>query len=78
MDEILVLPKIKEYELPMVKSCETLYRKIELLGIYHFLKSHMKGKVSYRSFGPMIGIDLPKQTLCDWLKNEDKYRMAST
>ncbi|KAF9160458.1 hypothetical protein DFQ26_005495, partial [Actinomortierella ambigua] len=76
----LVLPEFKEYELLMVKSCQPVHVKVELLDIYHYLKKrqrHIQTKVTYQSFGPMIGVSLPKQTFSNWIRNEGAYRNAA-
>lgn len=79
VDSMLVFPKSKEFELPMVKNCEPVHVKVELLDIYHYLVSRqddLNQRVTYRSFGPMIGVNLPNQTLSNWIKNESRYRAS--
>ncbi|KAG0336388.1 hypothetical protein BG004_008076 [Podila humilis] len=77
VDSMLILPRIKEYELRMVKSSTPLQMKIELLDIYHYLvrrQDQLNQRVTYRNFGSFVGLDLPNQTLSNWLQHEERYR----
>ena len=75
----LVLPTLGETHIPMIKVQLTLTEKVELLDIYHYLRSRQRDirqKITRTTFGPLIGIELPRTTLVDILKREADYRAA--
>ncbi|KAF9158982.1 hypothetical protein DFQ26_007037 [Actinomortierella ambigua] len=71
---------LKKRQKAVVKSCQSVHAKVELLDIYHYLvrrQDIVPHKVSMANFGPLIGVDLAKQTLSDWIRREDELRAAA-
>jgi len=77
MSAALVLPTKDLFEVRMVKVCETIKAKVELLDIYHYLgkrQDDLPFKLSKSNFGHLIGFHIPRTTLSSWLSREKEYR----
>ncbi|KAF9177376.1 hypothetical protein BGZ51_008819, partial [Haplosporangium sp. Z 767] len=64
----------------MAKVSHSLEQQVELLDIYHFLhgrKENLPMKLARSSFGPMIGVHLPRATVDRMLKREDELHAAA-
>src|SRR5690554_121132 len=80
MSTVLALPTADELEVPMTRACHTLEQQVELLDIYHYLhsrKENLSVKLTFRSFGPMVGITLPGSTLILMLQRESEIRASA-
>ncbi|KAF9402886.1 hypothetical protein BGZ76_007233, partial [Entomortierella beljakovae] len=80
MSAMFLFPSHDQFEIPMAKVSQNLATKVELLDIYHYLskrKQDLPRKLSYSSFGTLIGYHIPRSTLSSLLKREDEIRNAS-
>lgn len=75
---MLILPKYKEYRIPVAKKVVPAHVRIELLDIRLVARfEDTDTTVSYSTFGSYIGIDLAKQTLGEWFKKGDYFRKTA-
>ncbi|KAG0357900.1 hypothetical protein BGZ54_000138 [Gamsiella multidivaricata] len=80
MSVLMMFPDADGFEIPTARVSYTLEQQVELLDIYHYLydrKEDLRIKLSHSSFGPKIGVYLPKHSLEGMLKREDKIRAAA-
>ncbi|KAG0360632.1 Tigger transposable element-derived protein 6 [Gamsiella multidivaricata] len=64
----------------MARASHTLEQQVELLDIFHYLddrKEDLPIKLSHRSFGRMVGVNLLEGSLGRMLEREDKLRAAA-
>ena len=76
MAALIVFPTIDKFEIPLARVSRSLRAQVELLDIYHYLEKRKENvpffQLTLRSFGPALGINLPKSTFELMLKREDE------
>lgn len=71
----VIFPTADQFEIPLSRVSLSLETQVELLDIYHYLekrKENFSFKFTRHTFGPTMGIKLPKNTFYKMLKREDK------
>ncbi|KAF8928451.1 hypothetical protein BGZ58_009628 [Dissophora ornata] len=71
--------KPEDFGPPMAKVALPIRVKVEILDIYHYIKSQqvdIRHRVTLTNFGPSIGIRLPTTTLFNILRQEEDLRKA--
>jgi hypothetical protein len=64
-----------QFEIPLSRVSLSLETQVELLDIYHYLEKRKESfsfKFTRHTFGPAMGIKLPKTTFYKMLKREDQ------
>ncbi|KAF9078919.1 hypothetical protein BGX23_005769, partial [Mortierella sp. AD031] len=81
MAAVIMFPTADQFEIPRTRVSRSLRAQVELLDIYHYLEKRKENlpslKLSPRSFGPAIGVKLPRKTFERMLKREDELREAA-
>ncbi|KAF9079857.1 hypothetical protein BGX29_005886, partial [Mortierella sp. GBA35] len=81
MAALIVFPTVDKFEIPLARVSRSLRTQVELLDIYHYLEKRKENvpffQLTLRSFGPALGINLPKSTFELMLKREDELRAAA-
>jgi len=77
MTAVIVFPTADQFEIPLSRVSRSLEAQVELLDIYHYLNKrkenlHPSFKFTRHSFGPAMGVKLPRNTLYKMLKREDE------
>ncbi|KAG9063513.1 hypothetical protein KI688_004397 [Linnemannia hyalina] len=71
----------EDFEIPRARVSRSLRAQVELLDIYHYLEKRKENiqffKLSPRSFGPSIGVNLRRTTFERMLSREDELRAAA-
>lgn len=73
------MPKLDKTAINLAKVSYTISKKVEILDVFHYLSRRNAGlayKVSSRTFGPLVGLNIPKTTLNNMLMMEDDLRIA--
>jgi len=76
---LVLMPKLDKTAINLAKVSYTISKKVEILDVFHYLSRRNAGlayKVSSRTFGPLVGLNIPKTTLNNMLMMEDDLRIA--
>ncbi|KAG0246458.1 hypothetical protein BG011_002430 [Mortierella polycephala] len=76
-ESALVLPAQNTHQIQMVKVCLTIQKKLELIDIYEYLvlrQADVPQRVSYGTFGSLIGCDIAKTTMYSMHKRKEEFR----